>query len=67
MKEKINQGHYLELMDRLHVIAENVDTHCLQHPVAQANVNLQLILEHALDQLMEAYQLIGDMDSKQNG
>ena len=34
-KNKINDGHYLELMDRLHVLMSNLDTHIASHPLTE--------------------------------
>lgn len=37
MENKINDGHYLELMDRLHIVMSNIDDHILNHPLTEAN------------------------------
>ena len=34
-KNKINSGHYLELMDRLHVVNYTIDDHILNHPLTE--------------------------------
>ncbi len=59
MKNQINKGHYLELMDRLHVIACNLDTHCLQHPLTENEPEIAIKIERALGEILEAYQLVG--------
>lgn len=59
MKNKINDGHYLELMDRLHVLISNLDTHCVKHPVSKKNKDIKFKLEYALGQLWDAYQEVG--------
>lgn len=59
MKNKINDGHHLELIDRLHVLMCNLDEHCVKHPVSKKNKNIRLMLEYALGQLWDAYQEVG--------
>lgn len=63
---KVNEGHYLELMDRLHVIMCTVDDHCIKHPVAKKNKKLKTQLNYALEQLWDAYQMVGELDHKNN-
>jgi len=64
MKNKINNGHYLELMDRLHVLMCNLDEHCIKHPVSKKNKDVKFMLEYALGQLWDAYQEVGKESSK---
>lgn len=59
---EINQGHYLEMMDRLHVVMCMIDEHLLKHPVAEANKDLKFQIEYALGQLGDAYQIAGRLD-----
>jgi hypothetical protein len=35
--EVVNIGHYLELMDRIHIASCNLDDHILNHPISIAN------------------------------
>ena len=60
MKNKINDGHYLELMDRLHIVMNNLNDHCIEHPLAEQNEDIKLKIEDAVSSLWEAYQLIGN-------
>jgi hypothetical protein len=62
LKNKPNQGHYLELIDRLHVIMCNLDEHCIKHPVSEKNKEIKFKLEYALGQLWDAYQEVGKLD-----
>jgi len=55
----INDGHYLELMDRTHVACCMVSDHLVEHPLSIADVEIRTILEEALNKLAEAYQIIG--------
>ena len=57
---EINDGHYLELMDRLHVVMCNLNDHCVEHPLAQSNSEIKSKIEYAIEQLWDAYQLTGN-------
>jgi hypothetical protein len=58
---KINDGHYLELMDRLHVASCTIDDHILNHPLCEENKDIQNKIDEALSLLMEAYQMVGNI------
>jgi hypothetical protein len=62
MKNKINKGHYLELMDRLHIVMSNLNDHILNHPLSENEPDIQNKLEEALSNLWDAYQLIGNKE-----
>jgi hypothetical protein len=62
--KKINDGHYLELMDRLHVLMCTLDEHCVKHPVSKKNKDIKFKLEYALGQLWDAYQEVGNQSLK---
>jgi hypothetical protein len=64
MKNKINDGHYLELMDRLHVLMCTLDEHCLKHPLAKKDKDIKFKIEYALGQLWDAYQEVGNKSFK---
>lgn len=57
---KLDKYHYHELLDRLHVIMSNIDTHLTQHPVLELETEVSKLIEEAQTKLWEAYQLIGD-------
>lgn len=56
---EINDGHYFELMDRIHVITCNINDHVLEHPLTEKLDNVKKLIDEAIDKLSEAYQLIG--------
>lgn len=58
-KVEINDGHYLELMDRLHIIMSNLNDHCLEHPISQVDGEIKFKIEYALGQIWDVYQLVG--------
>jgi len=62
--DKLNSGHYLEMMDRLHIITCNLNDHCLQHPVAKSDIRVSSLLNKALEDLWDAYQIVGELDYK---
>jgi hypothetical protein len=61
-KIQINAGHYLELMDRLHIIASNLDEHCVDHPLTQSDKQIRFKIEYALEQVLDAYQYVGQKE-----
>ncbi len=66
LKDKLNSGHYHEMMDRLHVLMSTLDDHILQHPVAKVDKELNSHLNKALEELWHAYQRAGNLDSEEN-
>jgi len=61
-KNLINKGHYLELMDRIHVVSCTIDDHILNHPLTENEPDIQTKLDMALFLLLEAYQLVGNKE-----
>jgi len=57
---KINSGHYLELMDRLHILASTLNDHCLEHPLAEFDEEICKAIEIATEATYEAYQIVGN-------
>jgi hypothetical protein len=60
MENKINDGHYSELMDRIHVIMCTINDHCLEHPLTQNEPEIETKINDAISLLYEAYQLVGN-------
>lgn len=63
---KINEGHYLELMDRLHVQNCMVETHLLNHPLTKKIKKVKKLLTKSSSLLSEAYQIVGAKDYEIN-
>ena len=61
-KNSINKGHYLELMDRIHIAACMIDDHILNHPLSENEPDIQNKLDMALYLLLEAYQMVGNKE-----
>ena len=63
-KNLINSGHYLELMDRIHIIMMNIQDHLLDHPLAENEKDIQKKIEKASHKLWDAYQLVGQKEDE---
>jgi hypothetical protein len=61
-KNSINAGHYLELMDRIHIVMMNIQDHLIDHPLAENERNVRKKIEKSLHKLWEAYQLVGNKE-----
>ncbi len=59
-KDKINEGHYLELMDRLYIQICSVEDHLLGHPLTKKIKKVKKLIENAGIELAEAYQIVGE-------
>lgn len=64
--DKLNPGHYLELMDRIHIVLSTIDDHLVQHPLAKAERSVKNKLYLAVDALYDAYQEVGKLDYERN-
>jgi hypothetical protein len=62
MKNEINKGHYLELMDRLAVQTDVIHNYIYEHPLTENYPDIQSKIESALSNLYEAYQLVGNKE-----
>jgi hypothetical protein len=61
-KPELDEFHYHEMLDRLHVIMSMVDVHLQQHPVAKIETEIKDLISHAQDSLWQAYQLTGTIE-----
>jgi uncharacterized protein YoaH (UPF0181 family) len=64
MKNKINDGHYLELMDRLHVQTCMIEDHLAGHPLTKKIKKVKKLIDSAGMSLAEAYQIVGNESFK---
>jgi hypothetical protein len=58
-KIELDDYHYHELLDRLHVIMSTIDDHLIQHPVCKIETNIKDHITNAVDQLVMAYHSTG--------
>lgn len=63
-KQKLNDGHYLEVLDRLHVQLDNIERHLLEHPVIERHDDVREDVIRAIVRLVQAYQSVGKHLSK---
>ena len=62
--KKINDGHYLELMDRLHILMGTLYDHMIEHPVSKSNPKINKRLNKSLNILWDTYQIVGEISLK---
>jgi hypothetical protein len=48
-------------MDRLHVAMSTINDHILEHPLAEEQKEIQSLVEDAITNLWDAYQLVGGL------
>ena len=58
---EINDGHYLEIMDRLHVQMCVLESHLVEHPIANENKEIKRLIIKAIVSLVQAYQITGGL------
>jgi hypothetical protein len=61
VKDKLDQFHYHEALDRLHVVMSTINDHILQHPVCKLEKKVGNKVDKALILLFEAYQEVGEI------
>ena len=61
-KNIINKRHYLELMDRIHIVMMNIQDHLIDHPLAENEKDIQEKVGKAFRHLWDAYQLVGQKE-----
>lgn len=57
--KKINDGHYLELMDRLYVKLSEIEEYLMKHPLTPKIKKVKKLIDRAGMSLAEAYQIVG--------
>ena len=60
-KNKINDGHYLEALDRLHLITDMMDRHLMEHPIIKGTKELEQLVNYSIINLIEVYQRVGNL------
>jgi Mn-dependent DtxR family transcriptional regulator len=63
-KDKLDQFHYHEMLDRLYVLMSTLDDHIIQHPVCKLEKEISTNVEQALSLLWQAYQDTGKLSDK---
>ena len=65
--KEINEGHYIELTDRCHVMASMFYDHIVEHPLAIEDVEIKQTAEHISEALYDFYQIVANKMFKNNG
>lgn len=58
-KIELDKFHYHEALDRSHVIVDMMNDYLLEHPAVSQNKKIKKKVEKAIENLADAYQLIG--------
>ena len=58
---ELDDFHYHEALDRLHVIMDTIDNHLIQHSVLKLETEVKELVDEAQNKLWEAYQIIGNI------
>jgi hypothetical protein len=58
--KKLTEFDYHELLDRVSLTIDSINTHMINHPASTSNKEIKDKLENASDKLSEAYQMIGE-------
>ena len=64
MKVEINDGHYLELFDRLNMMCNIIEQNIQTHPVHDTDSRIQSLVDKAISDLYDAYQIVGELYMK---
>ncbi len=62
MGDKLDKGHYYELLDRTYIAGCYIDTVFEDHPMLEKFPRLRELHETITDSLAEMYLQVGDMD-----
>lgn len=60
-KNKINNGHYVEALDRLFLVTDMMDRYLMSHPVIRKNKEVKKLIKFSIINLLEAYQKVGNV------
>ena len=58
---EINDGHYVEMMDRLHTVTLIIEELLHNHPINEVHPEINELIDEATTKLAQAYQYIGSM------
>lgn len=61
---KLDEFHYHEAKDRAYIIANQIESVLIEHPVIIKHKELKHRLEKAQVEILNVYQMIDDLDSE---
>ena len=62
---ELDDFHYHEALDRIHITMNNIDTHLIQHPVLKLETEVKDLVEEDQTKLWHAYQIIGNINKEE--
>lgn len=61
----LNEGHYVEAIDRAYIVVNFIETTLMEHPVFQKHPELKIKTDKAQQLILEIYQEIGAISEKE--
>lgn len=61
MNTQINDGHYVELMDRLNMMCNIIEQNIQSHPLHDIDTRIQSLVDKSISDLYDAYQIVGEL------
>lgn len=58
-EERLDAGHYFELLDRVHIACNYLEMTLGEHPVLEEHPELKKLYDEAFCRLSEMYQAVG--------
>ncbi len=59
---ELNDGHYFQLLDRVHIASSHVQMAIGENPVLDKHPELRAMYDDAVDRLESLYQAVGALD-----
>jgi hypothetical protein len=59
---KLNEGYYIEAIDRAYIVANIMEDVLIDHPVFEKHKDLRKRVKKAQKLVLEAYQIIGGLE-----
>lgn len=63
-EKKLNEGYYIEAIDRAYIVADMIENVLITHPVFCKHKKLKEKVKKAQNEILDAYQLIGGLTVK---
>ena len=57
----LNEGHYIEAIDRAYIVADQIETILIEHPVIEKHKELMKKVRKAQQHILDVYQMIGGL------
>jgi hypothetical protein len=57
----LNEGHYVEAIDRAYIVANMIEDVLIEHPVIRKHKELKHRVRKAQEEILNVYQMIGGL------